>query len=73
MIFTTPNKENKTLQLHPPSNFFLFFLCKFPAGFHVCIADWRAADHVFIDSFQSKQLVPHGLSYGRKDRSCITL
>jgi len=25
MIFTTPNKKNKTLQLHPPSDFFPFF------------------------------------------------
>jgi len=49
-IFTTPNKENKTLQLHPPSDFFPFF----SAGFHVCLADLRAADHVFIDSFQGK-------------------
>jgi hypothetical protein len=24
-IFTTPNKENRTLQLHPPSDFFPFF------------------------------------------------
>jgi hypothetical protein len=25
MIFSTPNKENETLQLHPPSDFFPFF------------------------------------------------
>jgi hypothetical protein len=24
-ILTTPNKENKTLQLHPPADFFPFF------------------------------------------------
>jgi len=37
------------------------------------LLDWRAADHVFIASFQRKQLVPHGPSHGRKERSCITL
>jgi len=35
--------------------------------------DWRAADHVFIVSFQRKQLVPHGHNYGKKKRSCTTL
>jgi len=53
--------------MHPYlSDFFPFFLCKFPTGFHVYLADWRATNHVFIDSFQRKQLVPHGPSYGRK-------
>jgi len=51
-IFTTPNKENKTLQLHPRANFF-FFLCSFP--FSSCLI-FGAEDHVFVASFQREQL-----------------
>jgi len=52
-IFTTPNKENRTLQLHPPSDFFPFFLCCFPFSSHLIFGD---EDHVFVASFQREQL-----------------
>jgi hypothetical protein len=32
-----------------------------------------SANHVFFASFQRKQLVPHGPSYGRIKRSCTIL
>jgi hypothetical protein len=32
-IFTTSNKENKTLPLHPPSDFFSFFSLQIPVVF----------------------------------------
>jgi hypothetical protein len=52
-IFTTPNKENKTLQLHPPSDFFPFFRRYFPFSSHLIFG---AEDHVFVALFQREQL-----------------
>jgi hypothetical protein len=52
-IFTTPNKENRTLQLHPPADFFLFFLLFFPLSSRLIFG---AEDHVFVASFQREQL-----------------
>jgi hypothetical protein len=52
-IFTTPNKENRTLQLHPPADFFLFFLCCFPFSSRLIFG---AEDHIFVASFQREQL-----------------
>jgi hypothetical protein len=52
-IFTTPNEENKTLQLHPPADFFPFFLCCFPFSSRLIFG---AEDHVFVASFQREQL-----------------
>jgi hypothetical protein len=73
-ISTTPNKENKTLQQTPlPIWFLSFFFVNFLLVSMFLLLDWRAADHIFIASFQRKQLVPHGPSYGKKERSCTTL
>jgi hypothetical protein len=53
-MFTTPNKENRTLQLHPPADFFLFFLYCFPFSSSLIFG---VEDHVFVASFQREQLV----------------
>ena len=52
--FYHTNKENRTtLQLHPPSDFFPLFLCCFPFSSRLIFG---AEDHVFVASFQRKQL-----------------
>jgi len=64
-IFSTPNKENETLQLHPPSDFFPFFRCKFLLFF--------LYHHAWILELQPRFFLPHlkGSSwpYGRKENS----
>ena len=55
-IFTTPNKENKTLQLHPPSDFFPFFSVNSCCFSFIIMPDFWSCNHVFIPSFQREQL-----------------
>jgi hypothetical protein len=55
-IFTTPNKENKTLQLHPPSDFFPFFSENSCCLSFIVMPDFWSCNHVFIASFQREQL-----------------
>jgi len=56
-IFSTPNKENETLQLHPPSDFFPFFSLQIPAIFPLssCL-NFGAATMFFLASFEREQL-----------------
>jgi len=60
-IFTTRNKENKTLQLHPPADFFPFFSAVF------------LSHHAWFLELKTTFLLPHfkGSSwpYGRKEKS----
>ena len=60
-VFTTPNKENRTLQLHPPSDFFPFFSAIF------------LSHHAWFLELKTTFLLPHfkGSSwpYGRKEKS----
>jgi hypothetical protein len=60
--------------MHPyPSDFFPFFPLQISCWFS-CLSCWLdSCRPCFIDSFQRKQLVPQGPSYGRKERSCTTL
>jgi len=64
-IFSTSNKENEILQLHPPSDFFPFFRCKFLLFF--------LYHHAWILELQPCFFLPHlkGSSwpYGRKENS----
>jgi hypothetical protein len=55
-IFTTLNKENKTLQLHPPSDFFPFFSANSCCFSFIITPDFWSCNHVFIASFQREQL-----------------
>jgi hypothetical protein len=55
-IFTTSNKENKTLQLHPPFDFFPFFSANFCCFSFIITPDFWSYNHVFIASFQMEQL-----------------
>jgi len=45
------------------------FLCNFLLVSMILSLDFGAADHVFSALVQRKQLVPHGPSYGRIERS----
>jgi len=76
--------EDKIRRKKLKNHVFFFFLHSYPDFSFLLSAisclvsmflllDWRVADHVFIDPFQRKQLVPHGPNYGRKERSCTTL
>jgi len=64
-IFTTPNKKNKTLQLHPPSDFFPFFSAVF------------LSHHAWFLELKTTFLLPHfkrsSWPYGRKEKNHIIL
>jgi len=60
-IFTTPNKENKTLQLHPPADFFPFFSVVFPLSSRLIFG---AATTFLLPHFKGSSW-----PYGRIERS----
>jgi hypothetical protein len=53
-IFTTTNKKNKTLQLHPPSDLFPLFSVNSCCFSFIITPDFGAEDHVFVASFPRK-------------------
>jgi hypothetical protein len=57
-MFSTPNKENETLQLHPPSDFFPFFRCKFLLFFLYECLNFGAAT-MFFSCLISKEAAGH--------------
>jgi len=46
-IFSTPNKENETLQLHPPSDFFPFFAANSCCFSFIIMPEFWSCNHVF--------------------------